>query len=35
MRDEWRNMAYDFCKTHQDAEYIFEDMWNKMKGIAK
>jgi hypothetical protein len=31
MRDEWRNMAFEFYKEHQDAEYIFGDMWNKMK----
>ena len=31
MRDEYRHMAYEFYKEHQDSEHIFSDMWNKMK----
>ena len=35
MRDEYRNMAYEFYHTHQDAEYIYTDMFKKMKDSLK
>lgn len=35
MRDEYRNMAYEFYKYHQDAEYIYSDMFEKMKPYIK
>ena len=34
MREEWRNMAFEFYREHQDAEHIFVDMWNKMKSYV-
>ena len=35
MRDEYRNMAYEFYKYHQDSEYIYSDMFEKMKPYIK
>ena len=29
MRDEWRNMMYDFWKEHCDSEVIYNDIVNK------
>ena len=29
MRDEWRNMMYDFWKDHCDAEVIYNDIMEK------
>jgi len=27
MRDEWRHMAYENYKMHQDSDRVFKDMW--------
>jgi hypothetical protein len=32
MRDEWREMAYEFYRLHQDAEYTFKEIMNKIEG---
>lgn len=32
MRDEHRNAAYEFYKQHQDAEYVFQEMHDKVIG---
>lgn len=31
MRDEYRNMAYEFYKLHQDSEYTFDEMMKTIK----
>lgn len=31
MRDEYRNMAFDFYRSHQDASFTFEEMMNQIK----
>lgn len=30
MRDEWREMAYEFLKYHQDSQYTFKEMTDKI-----
>jgi hypothetical protein len=34
MRDEWRNMAFEFYKSHQDSEFVFAEMMEKIKNIC-
>ena len=29
MRDEWRNMMFEFWKDHCDAKVIYDDIINK------
>jgi hypothetical protein len=31
LRDEWREGAYAFYKTHQDSEYVFDDLMKQVK----
>lgn len=31
MRDEWREMSYEFLKRHQDSQYTFSEMMDKIK----
>ena len=31
MRDEYREMAYEYYKTHQDADATFNDLMNTIK----
>lgn len=31
MRDEYRNMAFEFYKQHQDSQYTFDEMMKKIK----
>jgi hypothetical protein len=31
MRNEWREMAYEFYKSHQDSQYTFAEMMDKIK----
>jgi hypothetical protein len=31
MRDEWRNMAFEFYKEHQDSEYAFTQLMNDIR----
>jgi hypothetical protein len=31
MRDEWREMAYEFYREHQDAQPTFEEMMKQIK----
>ena len=30
MRNEWREMAFDFYKNHQDSDHVLRDMHNKI-----
>jgi hypothetical protein len=30
MRDEWRHMAYDFYKEHQDSQFVFDEIMEKI-----
>jgi len=31
MRNEWREMAFEFYKNHQDSAYVFDDLMQKIK----
>jgi hypothetical protein len=31
MRDEYRNMAFEFYKQHQDSQHTFAEMMQKIK----
>jgi hypothetical protein len=31
MRDEYRNMAFEFYKSHQDSEYTFAEMMKQIE----
>lgn len=31
MRNEWREMSYEFLKNHQDSKHTFEEMMKKIK----
>tara|TARA_R110000765_G_scaffold9042_2_gene28540 strand:- start:3825 stop:5042 length:1218 start_codon:yes stop_codon:yes gene_type:complete len=35
LRDKWRKDAYDFYKLHQDSEYTFGDIFNKITETCK
>ena len=30
LRDEYRNMAFEFYKSHQDSNYTFSEMMDKI-----
>ena len=35
MRNEYREMAFEFYKSHQDSQYTFEEMMKQIKESLK